>query len=82
MKYVCKEGHKFVHTAKVTSTVNADVLEFNVCPFCRTIEYDEVGDKDYADWKQVSHSAVKGFLDEGWQVLSHTKDNVVIGKAK
>ena len=97
-KYQCDKGHTFIHPAKITKPLDSNeaniavqvsglslisnFIETHVCPYCQSLTISEAPEKRAEDWAQVPHSEVKAKLDLGWDVLSHTKDNVVMAKYK
>jgi len=68
-----------VNTPEITKTWRA-------CPYCFSKRIVEIPKEDklnfYDDWKQVQHIEVADYLKEGYGVISHTKDSVVIAKPK
>ena len=72
MKYQCLECKEtFVHTATLTTDISEkEIIEYSVCPFCKSRHYDELKleEQPITSVVSVPLEDVDAKLKEGYQV--------------
>jgi len=87
MKYICENGHEFLHTAKIIQIEpdGTSQLETPVCPICQSVVYDEyvLGQKTITSVISVDLADVDARLKEGYVVESlYAKTATLVKKEK